>query len=79
MEKLDGREKPGQNAWQKTWAENQEGRGVGRIDALVSRGIVDDHFMTNVAGGQHAPKKCCLCSSTARVRSPQTPGSQRFS
>jgi hypothetical protein len=35
--------------------------------------------VTNVAGGQQAPRKCCLSSSTQRIRGSPLFGSRRFS
>ena len=49
---------------------------MGGSDARASRGTADGRFMTIVAGGQQAPRKCCLSSSTRRVRGSRAFGSR---
>lgn len=52
----------------------REGGSVAR----ASRRTADSHFMTIVAGGQHAPRKCCRSSSTGKIRGSRRFGSRRF-
>jgi len=55
-----------------------QGWGEEESDARASSRTANGRFMTIVAGGQRAPRKRCLSSSTGRIRSSRAFGSRAF-